>query len=171
MNNILYILQNNCDSDVLLECCISLKIIIGKLDSNIKSNNPLNLSVNKQKLEEDIKSKINWPEVLNLVSAISFKLFSEIKSSETLLGLVNLFNGLIGKCHYQCNGEIIKSLKESRLTEIVLNIKDEFGQNAFIEMWKSLLVSFPDSYELFEIIMTFISVNIKVNIYLKIREI
>jgi hypothetical protein len=162
LENIIFLLHNCKKNLILLECCLALKTIITTLDKYTKSvSSGLSLSINRDKVLEDIKTKINWSDLLVIVSRICWSFMNQVKSAELILSLIGLFNILIQKCHYQCDGQIIEAIKNSQILDIINSVNDEFGQHAFVEMFKLLLLSFSDSTIIAEVCLIFISNCIK----------
>lgn len=162
IDNLYMFLITNMNYDILLEACFSLKNLINQIDKLLKGNNELNVFVEKKKLEENIKEKINWSKILEAVCNVTMKLIPYIKSAEILLSLINLFTILVNKCHYQLDGKILQTIKDSKLIEIINNMEDDFSQNAFCEMWKTLILAYPDSEIIVELSLFFLSKCIKV---------
>lgn len=145
IDNLILFLTNSRNNVILLECCLAVKIIIAQIDKQLKGSSELNIISDKTTLENNVKTKINWSLLLSVISSVCLGLLPNVKSSELLLSLVNLFTILIQKCHFQCDGKILDVIQNSKITDVIQNVNDEFGQYAFIEMWKSLLISFPSS--------------------------
>lgn len=162
IDNLYFFLNTSKNNTILLESCLSLKNLINQIDKLIKGSSELNIYIDKKKLEQNLKSKINWALLLERVCSVSMNLIPFIKSSETILSLINLFTGLLNKCHFQCDGKILDIINNSQLIQIIDNMNDEFSQNAFIDMWKTLILSFPGSEILMRYSLSFVSKSLKV---------
>jgi hypothetical protein len=160
--NLLFFLKNSKNNVILLECCLAIKNIVTQFDNFLKPGyQTLNMQVDKRKLEENMRNKINWGDVLTSVSTVCLSFISNVKSAELMLVLINLFTGLLQKCHFQCDGKIIEIIQNSKFTEIIEKLNTDFAQHAFIEMWKSLLVSFPNSSIILDLTLQFTSITLK----------
>ena len=162
IDNLFFFLNTSKNNSILLESCLSLKNLINQIEKLLKGSSELNIYIDKKKLEQNLKSKINWALLLEKVCSVSMNLIPFIKSSETILALINLFTGLLNKCHFQCDGKILEIVRNSQLIEIIDNMNDEFSQNAFIDMWKTLILSFPGSEILIRYALSFVSKSLKV---------
>lgn len=162
IDNLYFFLNTSKNNSILLESCLSLKNLINQIEKLLKGSSELNIFIDKKKLEQNLKNKINWALILERVCSVSMNLIPNIKSSETILSLINLFTGLLNKCHFQCDGKILDIIRNSQLIEIIDNMNDEFSQNAFIDMWKTLILSFPSSEILIRYALSFISKSLKV---------
>lgn len=162
VDNLYFFLNTSKNNNILLESCLSLKNLINQIDKLLKGSSELNVFIDKKKLETDIKNKINWSQILETVCSVAMNLIPNIKSAETILGLITLFTGLINKCHFQCDGKILNIIQSSKILDIINNMNDDFSQIAFIEMWKTLILSFPSSEILIQFALIFISNCIKV---------
>ncbi len=162
IDNLFFFLNSSKNNSILLESCLSLKNLINQIEKLLKGSSEINIYIDKKKLEQNLKTKINWALILERVCSVSFNLIPFIKSSETILSLINLFTGLLNKCHFQCDGKILDIIKNSRLIDIIDNMNDEFSQNAFIDMWKTLILSFPGSEILIRYALSFVSKSLKV---------
>ena len=162
IDNLYMFLITNMNFNILLETCLSLKNLINQIDKLLKGTSELNVFVDKKKLEENLKEKINWSKILEAVCTVTMKLLPLIKSAEIILSLINLFTILVNKCHYQCDGKILQTIKDSKFIEIINNMEDDFSQNAFCDMWKTLILSFPDSEIIVELSLLFVSKCVKV---------
>jgi hypothetical protein len=158
----MYFLKNSKNNVILLECCLALKNVITQFDTLAKPGYyTLNMHVDKRKLEENIRTRVNWGEVLTTVSTVCLGFMCNVKSAELMLSLINLFTFLLQKCHFQCDGKIIEIIQNSKFTEIIQKLNTDFAQHAFIEMWKSLLVSFPTSSIILDLTLQFTSITLK----------
>lgn len=128
---------------ILCESCLALKIIINNLDKHVKENKKFSVFEDKDKLKENIKSKINWAEALKIVSKVGLNIIN--LSPDILLIIINLFTSLIEKCHYQCESNLLDIIQSSSLLQIISQTTHEFGHNALIDMWKALLLLFQDN--------------------------
>lgn len=146
INNLVVFLSNSKNEYILIETCLSIKIILDTLDRQMnQSLDNLNVLINKEYYSKLIKTKINWCNLLCLVSQILMIVLPNIQSSELLVSLIKFFTTLIQKCHFQCDGKILDSIQNSKLIDITSNITDELRENAYFDMFKNLLVSFPSS--------------------------
>ena len=123
VENIIFIMKNSENNSILLESCLALKNIINQIDKLLKGACEINLFVDKKKLEEIIKNKINWSNILEIVCQVCMNLIPNIKSAEIILSLITLFTGLINKCHFQCDGKILEIIQNSKLLDIINNMK------------------------------------------------
>jgi len=168
IDNLYFFLNTSKNNSILLESCLSLKNLINQIEKLLKGSSELNIYIDKKKLEINLKKKINWVFILEKVCSVSMNLIPQIKSSETILALINLFTGLLDKCHFQCDGKILEIIKNSQLIEIIDKMDDEFSQNAFIDMWKTLILSFPASDILIRYALSFISKCLKVIFFINL---
>lgn len=146
INNLVVFLSNSKNEYILIEICLSIKIILDSLDKQMNQGlDNLNVLINKDYYTNLIKTNINWCNLLCLVSQILMIVLPNIQSSELLVSLIKFFTSLIQKCHFQCDGKIVDSIQNSKLIEITSNINDELKENAYFDMFKNLLVSFPSS--------------------------
>jgi len=162
IDNLYFFLNTSKNNTILLESCLSLKNLINQIEKLLKGSSELNIYIDKKKLEQNLKSKINWAIILERVCSVSMSLIPYIKSSETIFALINLFTGLLNKCHFQCDGKILDIIRNSQLIKIIDNMNDDFSQNAFIDMWKTLILSFPQSEILIRYALSFVSKSLKV---------
>lgn len=121
------------------------------------------------KLNESIKSNINWSELLIIVTKVIMKVLDSSNdssgiSAEMTINFIQLLTSLIEKCHFQCDGKIIDIIQMSNLSDIISN-STEFTYNAIIDMFKALIFSFPNSPVIFETALGFIynSFNVKIS--------
>ena len=152
MLEILLMCKNNL---LLCESCIALKIIINNLDKHLKENKKFLVFEDKQKLQENIRIKINWAEVLKIVSRVGLNIIN--LSPDILLTIVNLFTLLIEKCHFQCESSLLDTIQSSSLLQIISQTTHEFGHNALIDMWKALLLLFQDNEVIINYSLEYIS--------------
>jgi len=162
IDNLFYFLTTSKNNGILLESCLSLKHLINQIEKLLRGSSEFNIFIDKKKLEQNLKSKINWALILEKVCCVSMDLIPFIKSSETILALISLFTGLLNKCHFQCDGKILDIIRNSQLIDIINNMNDEFCQNAFIDMWKTLILAFPGSDILIQYALSFISKCLRV---------
>ena len=164
LGNLLIFLNGSKNNIILLECLLALKNILSIIDKFSKNNfqqlTLINLSVDSNKLQDSVRYQVDWGSMLTTVSNVCFDLMSNLKSAELLLALVNLLTALIQKCHYQCDGKIVDIIRNSKFREILLN-ENEFALSAFIEMWKSLVLSFPSSSVIADLVLQYVSVTFK----------
>lgn len=189
-NNVCSNNNQSCNTEklasILVEGCFALANIIIKIDNylifiekNSSFSKPLILSksVDVKSLIDKIKQNINWSDILIIVSKILFCVILENKndsscidnnnkySAEIIIHLIKLTTLLINKCHFQCQGEILNVLKNSKLNDI-MHASNELTQSAFSEMFKALLVSFPKSITIMELSLNYIQIifNCKVDL-------
>ena len=156
INNLINFIENYNNNYILIESCLCLKTILDSIDKMMSSNENINTTINRELYSNLIKTKINWSNLLCLVSNLLCNIIPKIKSSELIVSLVKFFTSLIKKCHYQNNGEILNTIKNSKLIEITSNNKNEFTENVYIDMFKTLLTTFPSSYEITEMSFFFV---------------
>ena len=162
INNLINFIQNyNNNNYILIQSCLCLKTILDSIDKMMLSNENINTIINRDLYSNLLKTKINWSNLLCLVSNLLSNILPTIKSSELIVSLVKFFTSLIKKCHYQNNGEILNSIKNSKLIEITSENKNEFTENVYIDMYKTLLITFPSSYEITEMSIFFIENSLK----------
>ena len=162
INNLINFIQNyNNNNYILIESCLCLKTILDSIDKMMLSNENINTIINRNLYSNLLKTKINWSNLLCLVSNLLSNILPKIKSSELIVSLVRFFTSLIKKCHYQNNGEILNSIKNSKLIEITSENKNEFTENVYIDMYKTLLITFPSSYEITEMSIFFAENSLK----------
>ncbi len=165
IENLLFFLKNSQNNLIIIETMLAFKIIISHLDRILKTGQQnFNIHVDKNKLEMMIQKTVNWGDLIYTVSKVCLGWIHNIKSAELLLAIINLFTMLIQKCHYQCEGKIVEIIRDSGFPQVIQNLNDEFAQHAFVEMWKSLLLSFPDSEVIVNLSLQFISVSLRKDI-------
>jgi hypothetical protein len=147
----------------LINNCLAFRVIIIKIDKLLKERSVFNLLDSPDTLIQSLNTKVNWTNILIIITKICFYLFEQVQSAEISLSLINLVTNLIEKCHYQCDGQILDSIKNSSLISIISNITDEFRQNAFLDMFKALLVAFPRSEIIVQLSLKFIANLFRVN--------
>ena len=121
----------------------------------MKENKKFLVFEDKQKLQENIKTKINWSEALKIVSKVGLNIIN--LSPDILLNIINLFTVLIEKCHYQCESGLLDTIQASSLLQIISTTNHEFGHNALIDMWKALLLLFQDNEVIINYSLEYIS--------------
>jgi len=134
---------------------LALKIVINNLNKHVKENKKFLVFEDKDKLKENIKSKINWADALKIVSKVGLNIIN--LSPDILLIIINLFTSLIEKCHYQCESSLLDTIQSSSLLQIISQTTHEFGHNALIDMWKALLLLFQDNEVIINYSLEYIS--------------
>ena len=164
-NNLILFISNTKNDYILIESCLCMKSIIDTIDKQMSNKNEsINTIVDKETFLVLLKSKINWGNLLILVTNILGAILPKIQSSELIVSLVKFFTSLIQKSHYQNSGEILTVITKSKLMEIMSNCKDEFTENVYIEMYKTLIISFDDSFEVAQLAMSFGSALLRKNV-------
>ncbi len=155
MHHLLEILSVSKNNIILCESCLALKIVINNLNKHVKENKKFLVFEDKDKLKENIKSKINWADALKIVSKVGLNIIN--LSPDILLIIINLFTSLIEKCHYQCESSLLDTIQSSSLLQIISQTTHEFGHNALIDMWKALLLLFQDNEVIINYSLEYIS--------------
>lgn len=164
-NNLIVFVSNTKNDYILIESCLCMKSIIDTIDKQMSNKNEsINTIVDKETFLILLKSKINWGNLLILVTNILGSIIPKIQSSELIVSLVKFFTSLIQKSHYQNSGEILNVITKSKLMEIISNCKDEFTENVYIEMYKNLIISFDDSHEVAQLAISFGSALLRKNV-------
>jgi hypothetical protein len=145
INNLNNLLSNTKNVYILLESCLCLKNILKNIDSLMSKNAGINTYTSKDNLINTVKSKIDWANLFCKVTEIMNYILPRIESTELLVALIDFFTSLIEKCHVQNEGNIINTIKNSKLIEMMTNSKDEFTEGNYREMFKKLIVTFHSS--------------------------
>ena len=85
----------------------------------------------------------------------------KIENSELLVALIEFFTSLIEKCHVQNEGNIIDTIKNSKLIELMNNFKDDFTEEIYRGMFQKLIVNFHTSNKILEICLFFVENRIR----------
>ena len=156
INNLIIILSkfdtNSVDDYLIIETCLSLKSIFDSMDSLLQNKENINLTINKTNFNHLIETNINFNDLFLITSNILYKILPKIESSELIVTLIKFFSLIIKKINIQNNNVIIIN---SKLLQITFNPKDEFTENVYIDMYKTLLLNFPDCKEILEMSLTF----------------
>ena len=161
INNLNNLLSNTTNTYVLLESCLCLQNIIKNIDHLMDRQENINTFTNKTNLIKTIKTKINWGDLFCKVTEIMNCILPEIKTSELLVALIEFFTSLIEKCHLQNDGNIINTIKNSKLIEMMSNLKDEFTEGVYRDMFQKLILNFPSSNEILEMSLFFVENRIR----------
>jgi hypothetical protein len=115
----------------------------------------------KDNLINTIKYKIDWSNLFYKVTEIMNFILPKIESSELLVALIEFFTSLIEKCHVQNEGNIINTIKNSKLIELMSNFKDEFTEEIYRGMFQKLITTFHTSNKILEICLFFVENRIR----------
>ena len=161
INNLNNLLSNTKNVYILLESCLCLKNILKNIDILLVRHESINTYASKDNLINTIKSKIDWGNLFCKVTEIMNYILPKIESSELLVALIEFFTSLIEKCHVQNEGNIINTIKNSKLIEIMSNFKDEFTEEIYRGMFQKLIVNFHTSNKILEICLFFVENRIR----------
>ena len=125
INNLNNLLSNTKNVYILLESCLCLKNILKNIDILLVRHESINTYTSKDNLINTIKSKIDWRNLFFKVTEIMNYILPKIENSELLVALIEFFTSLIEKCHVQNEGNIIDTIKNSKLIELMNNFKDD----------------------------------------------
>ena len=161
INNLNNLLSNTKNVYILLESCLCLKNILKNIDILMVRHESINTYTSKDNLINTIKSKIDWANLFCKVTEIMNYILPKIESTELLVALIQFFTSLIEKCHVQNEGNIINTIKNSKLVEIMTNSKDEFTEEIYRGMFQKLIVNFHTSNKILEICLFFVENRIR----------
>ena len=125
------------------------------------SHESINTYTSKDNLISTIKSKIDWRNLFYKVTEIMNYILPKIENSELLVALIEFFTSLIEKCHVQNEGNIIDTIKNSKLIELMNNFKDDFTEEIYRGMFQKLIVNFHTSNKILEICLFFVENRIR----------
>ena len=161
INNLNNLLSNTKNVYILLESCLCLKNILKNIDLLMVKNESINTYTSKNSLINTIKSKIDWANLFCKVTEIMNYILPRIESTELLVALIQFFTSLIEKCHVQNEGNIINTIKNSKLVEMMTNSKDEFTEEIYRGMFQKLIITFHSSNKILEICLFFVENRIR----------
>ena len=161
INNLNNLLSNTKNVYILLESCLCLKNILKNIDLLMVKNESINTYTSKNNLINTIKSKIDWANLFCKVTEIMNYILPRIESTELLVALIQFFTSLIEKCHVQNEGNIINTIKNSKLIEMMTNSKDEFTEEIYRGMFQKLIITFHSSNKILEICLFFVENRIR----------
>ena len=161
INNLNNLLSNTKNVYILLESCLCLKNILKNIDILLSRQESINTYTSKNNLMNTIKSKIDWSNLFYKVTEIMNYILPKIENSELLVALIEFFTSLIEKCHVQNEGNIINTIKNSKLVEIMTNFKDDFTEEIYRGMFQKLIVTFHTSNKILEICLFFVENRIR----------
>ena len=161
IHNLNNLLSNTKNVYILLESCLCLKNILKNIDSLLIRQESINTYTSKDNLINTIKSKIDWSNLFYKVTEIMNFILPKIENSELLVSLIEFFTSLIEKCHVQNEGNIINTIKNSKLVEIMTNFKDDFTEEIYRGMFQKLIVTFHTSNKILEICLFFVENRIR----------
>ena len=156
INNLTNLLSNTKNVYILLESCLCLQTILKNIDLLMARNINIHTFTNKDNLINTIKLKIDWANLFCIVTEIMNYILPKIESSELLVALIEFFTSLIEKCHVQNESNIINTIKNSKLLELMSNFKDDFTEEIYRGMFKKLIVTFHSSNKILEICLFFV---------------
>ena len=161
INNLNNLLSNTKNVYILLESCLCLKNILKNIDILMVRHESINTYTNKDNLINTIKSKIDWANLFCKVTEIMNYILPKIESTELLVALIQFFTSLIEKCHVQNENNIINTIKNSKLVEIMTNSKNEFTEEIYRGMFQKLILNFHTSNKILEICLFFVENRIR----------
>jgi hypothetical protein len=121
----------------------------------------INTITNTDSLINTIKTKIDWGNLFCKVTEIMNIILPKIESSELLVALIDFFTSLIEKCHVQNDGNIINTIKNSKLIQLMTSFKDEFTEEIYRGMFQKLIINFHKSNTILEICLYFVENRIR----------
>ena len=161
INNLNNLLSNTKNVYILLESCLCLQNILKNIDNLMVRHTNINTFTSKDNLINTIKTKIDWSNLFCKVTEIMNFILPKIESSELLVALIEFFTSLIEKCHVQNESNIINTIKNSKLIELMSNFKDEFTEEIYRGMFQKLIVTFHTSNKILEICLFFVENRIR----------
>ena len=161
INNLNNLLSNTKNVYILLESCLCLQNILKNIDYLMVRHENINTFTSKDNLINTIKLKIDWGNLFCKVTEIMNFILPKIESSELFVALIEFFTSLIEKCHVQNEGNIINTIKNSKLIELMSNFKDEFTEEIYRGMFQKLIVNFHTSNKILEICLFFVENRIR----------
>ena len=161
INNLTILLSNTKNAYILLESCLCLQNILKNIDYLMVRHENIYTFTSKDNLINTIKSKIDWSNLFCKVTEIMNFILPKIESSELLVALIEFFTSLIEKCHVQNEGNIINTIKNSKLIELMSNFKDEFTEEIYRGMFQKLIINFHTSNKILEICLFFVENRIR----------
>ena len=161
INNLTNLLSNTKNVYILLESCLCLQNILKNIDYLMGRHANINTLTNTDSLINTIKTKIDWGNLFCKVTEIMNIILPKIESSELLVALIDFFTSLIEKCHVQNDGNIINTIKNSKLIELMTNFKDEFTEEIYRGMFQKLIINFHKSNTILEICLYFVENRIR----------
>ena len=161
INNLNNLLSNTKNVYILLESCLCLQNILKNIDFLMVRHANINTFTSKDNLINTIKTKFDWGNLFCKVTEIMNFILPKIESSELLVALIEFFTSLIEKCHVQNEGNIINTIKNSKLIELMTNFKDEFTEEIYRGMFQKLIINFHTSNKILEICLFFVENRIR----------
>ena len=161
INNLTNLLSNTKNVYILLESCLCLQNILKNIDYLMIRHENIYTFTSKDNLINTIKYKIDWSNLFYKVTEIMNFILPKIESSELLVALIEFFTSLIEKCHVQNEGNIINTIKNSKLIELMSNFKDEFTEEIYRGMFQKLIITFHTSNKILEICLFFVENRIR----------
>ena len=161
INNLNNLLSNTKNVYILLESCLCLQNILKNIDFLMVRHANINTFTSKDNLINTIKTKFDWGNLFCKVTEIMNFILPKIESSELLVSLIEFFTSLIEKCHVQNEGNIINTIKNSKLIELMTNFKDEFTEEIYRGMFQKLIINFHTSNKILEICLFFVENRIR----------
>ena len=113
---------------------------------------------NELQLEQKISQSLDLKNE-NYDELINFYCFLLILID--LMALIEFFTSLIEKCHVQNEGNIINTIKNSKLVELMNNFKDDFTEEIYRGMFQKLIVTFHTSNKILEICLFYVENRIR----------
>jgi hypothetical protein len=161
INNLTNLLSNTKNVYILLESCLCLQNILKNIDYLMVRHANINTITNTDSLINTIKTKIDWGNLFCKVTEIMNIILPKIESSELLVALIDFFTSLIEKCHVQNDGNIINTIKNSKLIQLMTSFKDEFTEEIYRGMFQKLIINFHKSNTILEICLYFVENRIR----------
>ncbi len=161
INNLTNLLSNTKNVYILLESCLCLHNILKNIDYLMVRHENIYTFTSKDNLINTIKYKIDWSNLFYKVTEIMNFILPKIESSELLVALIEFFTSLIEKCHVQNEGNIINTIKNSKLIELMSNFKDDFTEEIYRGMFQKLIITFHTSNKILEICLFFVENRIR----------
>ena len=161
INNLTNLLSNTKNVYILLESCLCLQNILKNIDYLMVRHANINTITNTDSLINTIKTKIDWGNLFCKVTEIMNIILPKIESSELLVALIDFFTSLIEKCHVQNDGNIINTIKNSKLIQLMTSFKDEFTEEIYRGMFQKLIINFHKSNTILEICLYYVENRIR----------
>ena len=122
LNNLL--IHNN-NIYILLETCFCLNNIIKNIDNLYLKKIKINILINKDYLNQIIKTKIDWYNIFYNMTEIIYSIIFKTENIEIIKTLFELLTSLIEKCILKDSINFLDFIKKSKLLEMMIKTKKE----------------------------------------------
>ena len=160
LNNLL--IHNN-NIYILLETCFCLNNIIKNMDNLYLKKIKINILINKDHLNQIIKTKIDWYNIFYNTTEIIYSIIFKTENIEIIKTLFELLTSLIEKCILKDAINFLDFIKKSKLLEMMIKTKKEIIEEIFRSMIKKLILKFQSSKQILEISLFYIEYLIRIN--------